>query len=277
MKHETGELHLVEDPEFDEEYPLSDEHVKQLSDKGWVRLPSLLSPAMAKKILESSRDFAYRAKPSPSDVNYRAKEEVHSNENQDALAWKDSFFYSLATSRRFGSVATRLMGLDEAVLFQDMTLLKPPGGSATHLHQDMAFAPLDRKGGITIWIALADVEENMGLMHYVEGSHHEGPLGRMFGEDARRLYPDLVARGFGKGGPMRPGDAQVHWDLTLHGADSNESDRDRQSYALRYIRPDTIYTGTPLKSLDGFNLTAGKRFFELSDFPRVTAAGLVQD
>jgi phytanoyl-CoA hydroxylase len=64
----------------------------------------------------------------------------------------------------------------EPDLFQDMALLKGPGGREKPWHQDCAY--FDIAIGtpvIGIWIALDEASEENGCLHILPGTHREGP------------------------------------------------------------------------------------------------------
>ena len=104
----------------------------------------------------------YRAHPGtdpyPATVLYR---EIH--KYYPALA-------EFALSSRLGEVAARLIGVDHVRLFGDEVFTKLPGMPITPWHQDAATLPLDRSDFLTIWIAIDDVDMEMGAMRYVPGS-----------------------------------------------------------------------------------------------------------
>jgi len=64
-----------------------------------------------------------------------------------------------------------------SVLFQEMALIKPPGGVSKPWHQDNAYfrvTPLDSILGA--WIALDAVNEENGCMHVIPGGHRLGAM-----------------------------------------------------------------------------------------------------
>lgn len=67
---------------------------------------------------------------------------------------------------------------------------------------------------------------------------------------------------------MKAGDAQVHWDLTVHGAAADISEPAREVFTMRCIRADTLYTGSPHPHFASFGMAPGSRFDEVPDFYR---------
>ena len=179
------------------------------------------------------------------------------NFNHEGMAWRIPYFMDVATSKRVASAAVQIMRREQAVFVQDISFFKPGPGTPTAMHQDYASWPFDRKGQINIWIALVDMSPDMGSLQYIEGSHQAGPLGLAGKLDVRATYPELDDRPVGGGGALRAGDARVHWDLTVHGAQANTTDRIREAYVLRFARTDTLYNGIGHPHYDLFSLPIG--------------------
>ena len=257
------------------EYPLSEKQISSLHERGWTLLPGFISKTTAEAIRAALAGLKERRPLKPTDSAYVKDPNPKSNRKQESVAQQSPFFRQIATSRRIGGTAARLMRLPEVLFTQDMSFFKPPqGGAPTYFHQDLPYFPFDRKGSISIWIALVDMSESMGPLQYLDNSHYEGPLGRTGEFDVRKLYPHLYNNKIGGGNALQSGDAQVHLDLTIHGADSNVSDTTREAYTLRYIRPDTIYTGTGHPHYDNFDkLKIGRTFGESGEFDRVGPEG----
>lgn len=274
---------------LDEEYPVTEQQVSDLHERGWARLPGLLSTEITerlrelivtqprrpldaigksfRKIKDSSQDDGVQFLDHESDP-------LH-NFNHEGMAWRMPYFMSVATSRRVASAAVKVMRREQAVFVQDISFFKPGPGTPTNMHQDYASWPFDRKGQINVWIALVDMGADMGPLQYIEGSHHAGPLGLAGKLDVRATYPELSGRPVGGGQALRAGDAQVHWDLTVHGAPENSTNRVREAYVLRFARTDTIYNGIGHPHYDLFNLPIGRAFGELTAFPNIDVNGLV--
>jgi hypothetical protein len=77
------------------------------------------------------------------------------------------------------------------------------------------------------------------------------------------------------GQSLQAGDAQAHWDLTVHGAGPNASERVREAYVVRYSPSDTLYTGLGHPHYDNFSLEIGQPLSNCDAFPRVGVSGLL--
>ncbi|OLT23118.1 hypothetical protein BJF78_06995 [Pseudonocardia sp. CNS-139] len=238
---------------LDSAYTVPDAEIANLHEHGWARLPGLLNAEVVAELRRRLADEPLRpldalgksyrklggntAADTDSEPVKFLDHELDSkhNQNHEGMAWRNPFFRRVGTSRRVAGAAVQLMRRDRAVFIQDISFFKPGGGgSPTAMHQDYASWPFDRKGAITIWIALVDVSEDMGPLAYLEDSHREGPLGLAGKLDIRSTYPHLADAKVVAGRALKAGDAQVHWDLTVHGAGPNATDVVREAYLTRF-------------------------------------------
>jgi hypothetical protein len=276
----VGVERLVDELSVD--YEITEAQISSLHEHSWARLPGLLSSDVVEEIRQRlaftpqrpkgavSKSFGKTDTP-PED----APDMQSTNISHDSMAWHDDFFGAVATSRRVAGTAVRLMKQPSALLAQDASFIKPPGGTPSHLHQDFSYFPLDRRGEVSLWIALVDMSEEMGPLHYLEYSHLDGPLGIDDGTDIRETYPELKDRRIVGGGPLKAGDAQAHWDLTIHGADPNRTETSREAYVVRYMRIDTVYTGIGHPHYDKFKMNPGALFADSGQYPLVGPGGLI--
>jgi ectoine hydroxylase-related dioxygenase (phytanoyl-CoA dioxygenase family) len=167
--------------------------------------------------------------------------------------------------REVGRNAKPLMGRRPGIeirYFGDFFLPKLPAGKAsshggngeTYFHQDYINWALDRSGGMTFWIALADLAPESGTMSFVSGSHRMGTLGnyRTFAtEDVLEQYPELLEECTIEG-PVsyRAGDATVHSNLCVHGAGANLTHAPRWAYAIIVNPSDARWNGGPAEAFD---------------------------
>lgn len=250
---------------LDQAYQVGDDQLRAFDETSWVALPGLLDAEITEEIRQTLVDTAFRAPSAGRESVFLQSAPAAAEESfrkQEGLAWRFPLFDRLVTSPRLASAALGLMRKREGVVVQDSTYFKAAGGSPTGFHQDLPFLPYDRIGSITIWIALVDLTPDMGPLRYVEGTHRDGLLGRFIGQDLREEWPHLYDRAIGGGRAMRAGDAQAHWDLTVHGAAANTSDRAREAYAIRYLPAELVYTGSPHPHFDTIGLAPGQRFAE---------------
>jgi hypothetical protein len=136
---------------------------------------------------------------------------------------------------RFSRSAAELLGVAGVRLYHDQALFKPPGAGRTPWHQDRYYWPLDTDFTVTMWLALVDLDEEMGLMRFASGSHRaEGgyrPISdAVVGETRWPLW---------SAPPMCAGDATFHAGGTLHSAGANRSARVREVLTVIYYAAGT--------------------------------------
>lgn len=144
-----------------------------------------------------------------------------------------------------------------------------PGGGETFCHQDFINWGIDRSGGMTFWIALADLPAESGTMSFYSGSHKLGALGHYasYREGGSLLddYPDLGDR-CPNSGPItyRTGDATVHSVMLAHSASDNRTDTPRWAWLVMTNPADVRWTGAPPEAYD----TTGMNHLQLLDDER---------
>jgi hypothetical protein len=259
--------------ELDTPMTLSADDIAQYREKGWVSLRSVIPRQLAlflrDRFLQLSDDakaveievFDPQKQNYTKDPAYRAQHVIH---RENTLADE---FTAVTRSARMASIISQLIDAPEVQLFRTSLFEKVPqaaGGSTTTLHQDYPYIPVDRSGSATIWIALGDLPEEMGTLRFVEGSHRLGSLGRdrTFRTDYDRIT-ELAERDSWSTTPgltLQAGDATVHHDLTVHGADPNRSDTTRLGLATLYMDARCLYNGAPSELTDGLGLRLNDRF-----------------
>lgn len=279
---------VTENDVLDSEYPVTDDQIASLHEKSWALLPGLLDTNSTERIravlsrakvrdkgkfLDLSEADQKASMGGANTMGGGGKNELFSHENTVA---SEPDLLHVAISKRLSGAIVKLMKLPDAIFTQDVSFIKPPGASEVPLHQDHSYFPFDRQGCLTIWIALVDLPEESGPLHYLEGSHLAGPLGFKDQADVRDVYPQLRNNKKVGGKTLKAGDAQVHWDLTLHGSAPNMSQVTREAMAFRYVRSDTVYNGVAHAHYDKLNLPVGERFANMGQFWRIGPDGILK-
>ncbi|MEX0325810.1 MAG: phytanoyl-CoA dioxygenase family protein [Puniceicoccaceae bacterium] len=124
---------------------------------------------------------------------------------------------------------------DNALLFQDMALIKPPRIGATKpWHQDNAYfsvSPLDAVCGV--WIAVDEATVQNGCMHMLRGQHHKGPMKHEHKRDCeinvRKLDLSTLVPV-----PLKPGSALFFSGLIPHETPPNRSAHRRRALQFHF-------------------------------------------
>jgi len=92
----------------------------------------------------------------------------------------DSLFRKLVCSEQLGKVVAQLAGWKSgARLAQDQIWAKPPASAPLAFHRDSPYFMFHPDDVVTVWLALDDMDEEVGPLQYVKGSHlwGEGRVG----------------------------------------------------------------------------------------------------
>lgn len=164
----------------------------------------------------------------------------------------DNEFQRLVTQEAIGEMVARLSGWEHgARLAQDQVWAKPPGSPPLVFHRDSPYFMFTPDDVVTVWIALDDMDQVLGPLEYVRGSHKwgDGRVGSsssFFQSDSKNLLYSAAARegiedaescleiislaGLSAGG------LSIHHGKTWHGSGKNASnDRPRRGLGLHFV------------------------------------------
>jgi hypothetical protein len=171
-----------------------------------------------------------------------------------------------------GPIGRDLIG-ESVRFFSDRIFTKPTAaddGLPTQWHQDLPKIPTDRRGFLTLWIAVERVTLEHGPLSFVPGSHRLGPLGgatpslraksrdevlrSLMREDDLPFVREVVQTA------LEPGDATVHDGLMLHSAAQNTASTERVAWTVSFIPASALYTGAAQSQTDDLGLTPWEVF-----------------
>jgi ectoine hydroxylase-related dioxygenase (phytanoyl-CoA dioxygenase family) len=177
---------------------------------------------------------------------------------------------AVARSPRLGEMAARLAGADHMRIWLDAYEALHPGFPGTSVHQDLPNYPLDRRGLLTVIVAIDDISVEMGVNQFLPRSHRLGPFGcravydpsrsrespvrpreefmGLLREDDREVVGEVICE------PQRAGEAVIHDGLVFHGSGLNAAERVYRRASFVYFPADTKYTRVPYPSTDGLGL-----------------------
>jgi hypothetical protein len=244
---------------------VTDDEVAFYRENGWVLIEGFVAPELVSELLGRIQERMGAEAGQPMRGDYKeagvAPALQAAWQNYDYPSEDDEWIREFCLSDGLTRATTRMMGRDARNL-ADHVMCKMPvtgAGGKTPWHNDIHSFPLDRAGGLTIWIPLVDCPPEKGTMRFLSGSHRERPLGRYVhnpnGQDMVDANPWLLDR-YEISPPlhMRAGDATIHDTMTIHSAPENRTDTPRFVYGSHRFPADALYTATPQRFFDGLGL-----------------------
>jgi len=217
------------------------EYRQQYEELGYVRIPGFINSEEVALIHENLNRVIEEVVPQLADteVFYEDKADRTSIKQIIRLMQHDDFFELVCHKSRFFNLAEFLLG--RPAVARNMQYFNKPAkiGKPTPPHQDGYYWNIAPMEGMTMWLALEDVDEENGCVRYINGSHQRGmrthgksgTLGFSqgitdYGDEDRAAEVCMIAK---------PGDLLVHDALAIHRADGNQSDtRNRKALGLIY-------------------------------------------
>lgn len=140
---------------------------------------------------------------------------------------------ALAQHPRLLALVQRLLG-ERPVLFQDMALLKPPGGREKPWHQDKAYFTYTVQTPVVgVWIAIDEATTENGCMRLRPGTQQAGPTIHFQRRDwqicdTEGRETEVVAV------PLQPGGLLLFDGLIQHGTPVNPTSQRRRAVQYHY-------------------------------------------
>ncbi|MFD2082746.1 Phytanoyl-CoA dioxygenase (PhyH) [Actinopolymorpha cephalotaxi] len=222
---------------------VGESELKRYRRDGFLPVSGALSPETVRDAVAGLEDLA---RPnSPADVQYEAWAEavldtltppqrLDVTRKFMSFAAHETRLAAIANDPGILDVVTRLLG-GAPRMFQDMALLKPPGGGREKpWHQDNAFFHLVPGTPIVgVWIALDAATEDNGCMRIIRGSHRDGPVRHVHLRDLQICDGNVpVDRGVAV--PLPPGGLMFFDGLLQHGTPSNDTTTRRRALQFHY-------------------------------------------
>lgn len=138
----------------------------------------------------------------------------------------------IAANARLLAVLADLYG-EEACLFKDKLIFKPPGAKGYGLHQDWIAWPNFPRSFLTVLAPFDRADADNGCTQVFPGYHKQGALSR---EDGRyhELPIELIDEACGVNLELNPGDVAIFGGFTPHRSAPNRSPRWRRQLFLSY-------------------------------------------
>lgn len=142
-------------------------------------------------------------------------------------------------ARRFAKVAADLLGVSNVRLYHDQALFKEARGGPTPWHQDQYYWPVDTTNTVTMWMPLVNIQEEMGMLTFASGSHHDGQVfDKEISDESEDLFQKYITENeydITRSQTMKAGDATWHYGYTIHCAPGNHSDQMRSVMTVIFL------------------------------------------
>ncbi|MEQ4208517.1 phytanoyl-CoA dioxygenase family protein [Actinopolymorpha sp. B17G11] len=236
---------------LDDLQAVSSAAIEHYRAEGFLAIRSGVTPSAVADLMAG---LASLARPdSPADIQYEKWAEdrfdqLSPDERLDAtrkymsFARHDARLEAVAHDPGIMRVVTMLLG-GEPRLFQEMALIKPPGGGREKpWHQDNAYFHLVPGTPIVgVWIALDEATLDNGCMRVIPGSHREGPVRHAFLRDLQICDGEVpIDRGVAV--PLPPGGLLLFDGLLQHGTPTNFTRTRRRALQFHYTVDSAVST-----------------------------------
>jgi ectoine hydroxylase-related dioxygenase (phytanoyl-CoA dioxygenase family) len=234
-------------------------YIERFRDDGFVHVPGLLTGREIAK-LGSAVDQAVADRKRRDTRTLDQKTPYEQSFIQCQYLWEDCpDVRPLTFHPHITRLAAALIDAERIRLWHDQALYKEPGGRETEAHQDHPYWPIAERDTLTAWIPLQAVDDRIGCMGYVPGSHTgEAEFVDIFRSpgagkslEQKQTRPAVFV-------PCEAGDVIFHHGCTVHRAKPNTSGRTRRVYTAIYFRDGCTRTGErPHPSVDRDGILPG--------------------
>jgi phytanoyl-CoA hydroxylase len=228
---------------------ITEAHIEQYRQLGFLSVANAFSPGQVADAREGLRDLIMGKVPEFTEVQFEASARERldqlTDEQREAAVRKLMGFCDY--DRRLGAmvgdeslldIVRELMHDRTPRCFQEMALLKPPGGREKPWHQDQAYFNLKLGEPVVgVWIALDEATPENGCMHVIPGTHRDGPVVHFARRDWQicdtHVRTDQIVAC-----PLPPGGLLLFDGLLHHGTPMNPTNQRRRALQFHYCPED---------------------------------------
>ena len=213
---------------------INDEQVQQFREQGYFILENVFTPGEMDDLTgvieayQRRHDEALREKGGTEGISRAGEISFTSH-----LAEKDEKLREFCLRPEFVTIATRLLGPDVDLYWNQAVFKGPEGEKEFPWHQDDGYTPVEPSPYLTLWLALNDATEENGCISVIPGSHKQGrvphrpsPIGLICHELDDPDQGVMV--------PVKAGSMAVFQSLMFHKSGVNRSKGVRKAYILQY-------------------------------------------
>lgn len=242
--------------------------IKRYERDGFIALENLIDSSWIERLRSAMNEFVDQSRSLRESNLLFDLETGHSAEHPRlrrlvSPADLHDTFWEFVSQSVLVDVVEDLIGPDIKFHHSKLNFKEPGGGEEVKWHQDISFWPHTNYTPLTIGVFLSDVEESMGNVGFVPGSHLEEIYDQYDGEDWVGCLGDIDVERAQVGRAIYPtgraGSITVHNCRTVHGSAPNSSSVGRPLLLQTYAAADAFtYTDLVAKSPHGDMLIRGK-------------------
>lgn len=203
---------------------------------GVIRVPGLFSAEKIEELRAALQHYSETVFPTLPPEDVVLEQDGKSVRNFWRMEKHDRYFETLTRVPGVLALVGALVHGDPVAMAVESFNKPARVGSAVPQHQDNAYFCYSPPDALTVWIAVDEVTEENGPIHYVRGSHKGGlqphAPSRVAGNSMGLAAPVACTDPYV--GLLAPGDALIHHSETIHYSAPNRSGRSRLGLLIVY-------------------------------------------
>jgi len=218
---------------------ITDEDVSFYKEQGYLLVKGVFNSEEVERMRDGVEKIIGRAAAAKADSNAAWSNDFMSPEELKKLVLKgfhdvhyhDASFTQAAIHPNMVAVLSRIIG-PNVQLHHSKMLVKPPEvGAAFPMHQDKPYFPHSKDTMLAASVHLDFADEKNGCLRVIPGSHLGGDLPHV---GAHYLNHKEYPITDGTPCPAEAGDVLFFNYMTIHGSESNRSERTRRNVLFQY-------------------------------------------
>lgn len=234
---------------------ITDNHIEQFHELGFLSINNLLTDASRISAMDALVQLIMNPPAEWGGLQFEASaierlDQLDAEQRQSAVRKLMGYcdhaepLAAIRDDSVLLSLVRRLIDGREPKCFQEMALLKGPGGREKPWHQDNAYFAIDLSETVVgVWIALDKATVENACMHVIPGSHRKGPMPHFQRRDWQICDTDVAVDQV-VACPLEPGGALLFNGMLQHGTPVNRSNHRRRALQLHYVAADAKWTET---------------------------------
>lgn len=214
----------------------------QFEEDGFVIIEDFFSEQFMKEIDEQLSDYINNKVPKLSSERVFYEDgKIGSIKSMNRMNEESQFFNDFKEHPKVKHLVADIFGVETRdIVSETLQFFGKPAfeGSVTPWHQDNGFQHYSPPDSLMIWVALQDVDEEMGCVVFAQGSHKQGVVSHIpsgvlgFSQTVETppdlsLFPEIKV-------VMRRSGISLHHCNTFHRSGANKTNRPRPALSVNY-------------------------------------------